>query len=781
MWRVTLLLALAAGAVVSAQPPQEARTVKKRPETADPAVRCVLPGVPWIGFFRGDNRGPEDDPFPACLRAFLEYRGENLGLAPKQSTDPWHVVHVYLKGVCGASFRIGWDPKGWDWGALELLGMPGDPLATFRDGLAAAGYDCEVLLRKDFAHSLGVAQDADYDEAAFRERLIASLRRGVPVLALGVVGPPECSLITGYDEGGQVLVGRSFFQNEPDEAPQLEFEEAGGGVPDPYFRKRDWFAKTRGLVLIGEKIARPSPREIHLRALRRALEIMRTPVVRGHWTGLAALTMWADTLLRTQPFPDDLATLRQRHEYHHSAGGTLAEARAYGADFLRGMADLEPVAAHELREAAKCFDDEHDLVWAIWEFTGGMIADDEGARKFGSLYLRGRLAPLIRLARRRDAEAAAHLERALALLGDKPTDPETPGRQGRLVLEGVPRAGYDTHLCPFPGSLYATMQYLGDPVSYEYLMGVTGAAFRRVWNRDDGGNVDLGYLGPEVYKRAGDGIGYELRVIPRAKAPMLAALRESLAQGRPAIAFGIIGPPEAGIVTGYSLGGEILHGWSYFQEGKPAGYYAETGWFEKFSRFAQAPDGGLGPVGVEPVGLVVVGDKCRWPGPPPRERLASSLQWIVDLARTAQRPHLPQHVCGLAAYEAWADALEVDADYPAANKQAMETRAMVHCDQVVMLHERRAGAEYLRQMAVQVPEVAAELNAAAKGYDEVGDYAGRVWKWGHWMDPAALQGLADPKLRREFAAGVRAAAAREAQAVASLEAALRKLSAKAGG
>ena len=773
-------LFVAAGTAL-AQPPREAKTVQKRPATSDPAVRCVLEGVPWIGFYRGDNRGPEDDPFPACMRAFLEYRRENLGQQPRHANDPWHVVHTYMKGVCGASFRLGWDGTNWEWGAMELLGMPGDPLAPFRDGFAAAGYACEILLRRDFAKSLGLQQNADYDEAAFRERIVASIRRGVPVLALGVVGPPECSLIVGYDEGGQVLVGRSFFQGEGDEAAKIELEEAGGGNPDPYFRKRDWFADTRGIILIGDKVKRPSDHEIHVKALRRALEIMRTPVVRGKWTGLASFTMWADTLLQEAPFPaDDLATLRKRHEYHHSAGGTLAEARAYGADFLRRMADREPAAAEELREAARCFDDEHDLVWAIWEFTGGMIPNDDGARKFGNAFLRGRLVPLIRLCRRRDAEAAAHLQRALEQMGETlPTD--TPAACGRLVLEGVPKIGYVTHLCPLPGSLYAVMEYLGDPVAYEYLMGITGAAFRRAWHRDDGGNVDLGYFGPEVYRRAAFGLQYELRTVPRDKQQMIAALRESLSHGRPVIAFGIVGPPEAGIVAGLSQGGEVLHGWSYFQDDKRPGYYEEAGWFEKFSRFAAAPDGGLGPVGDEPVGLLVVGDKNRWREGSQRDILRESLKWAVDLERTAKRPNLPQHVCGLAAYEEWARALEVDADYPADKPQVLETRAMVHCDQVVMLHERSQGAQFLRLMAERVPEVAADLTAAAALYDEVAAYAGQVWKWGHWMEPAARQGLVDPKLRREFAAQIRAAGAKEAEAVAKLETVLQALGEGAGG
>ena len=84
----------------------------------------------------------------------------------------------------------------------------------------------------------------------------------------------------------------------------------------------------------------------------------------------------------------------------------------------------------------------------------------------------------------------------------------------RAILEGVPRVGYDIHLCPFPGSLYACLQYLGDPRDYDYLMGVTGAPFRRLWNRDDGGNVDLSYFGDEPFRRVFEGPGLRLESGP---------------------------------------------------------------------------------------------------------------------------------------------------------------------------------------------------------------------------------------------------------------------------
>lgn len=159
-----------------------------------------------------------------------------------------------------------------------------------------------------------------------------------------------------------------------------------------------------------------------------------------------------------------------------------------------------------------------------------------------------------------------------------------------IILENVPRLGFDIHMCPFPGSLYAYLKYIGDSPDYDYLMGVTGAAFRRLWNRDDGGNVDLSYLGDEPFRRIFDALGYEWRIIPAEKEAMIQAIKATLVKGRPVISFGIIGPPEAGLVAGYSEDGAVLYGWSYFQDWpefkqKRDTYYQKRGRFTNWLAF----------------------------------------------------------------------------------------------------------------------------------------------------------------------------------------------------
>ena len=107
--------------------------------------------------------------------------------------------------------------------------------------------------------------------------------------------------------------------------------------------------------------------------------------------------------------------------------------------------------------------------------------------------------------------------------------------------------------------------------------------------------------------------------------------------------------------------------------------------------------------------------------PAEREVLTDTLRWALDLARTAHRANLPDHLSGLAAYTGWADGLEVDADYPADDRETMGVRVMIYGDQCVMLEERREAARFLRRMKAVAPEAAAHLEDAAALYDQVGD------------------------------------------------------------
>jgi hypothetical protein len=150
------------------------------------------------------------------------------------------------------------------------------------------------------------------------------------------------------------------------------------------------------------------------------------------------------------------------------------------------------------------------------------------------------------------------------------------------------------------------------------------------------------------------------------------------------------------------------------------------------SRPRRSPQPGSGK------GLILVGDRLR-SRPAPLDVLTSSLEWALDLELTDNRPNLPEHVAGLAAYDAWADALEVDADYSANDTEALTTRLMVYADQCTMLYERESAARYLRQMNSVAPEASDHLDGAAAFYDQASSEVGQLWPWGMNCDPQRRQ------------------------------------------
>lgn len=375
--------------------------------------RIVLEGVPRVHFYDGGKRCPEDIALPSVMRAVLEYLGEkDYGCKHCLAQNPDCKVlctYAFLVGVSGAASFLSWK-EGWHGDNVAPFYMSANAEAPEQHIFQAIGYEYEWVKK----------QEGREDEALFRQRIAESLQRGMPVLGYGVIGPPEPSIVAGYDQGGDVLIGWSFFQGFPECNAGVEFEPSG------QFRKRDWFKDTECLLIVGDKVDKPPLGETYREALGWMLEVARTPMVRPEpdapdWyrqrhNGLAAYEAWAEHLLRDEAWPaDDEATLRDHHRIHDHAVGVVAEARWYGSQFLIQASDPDILhfgMADDLLHAAGCYAGEHDLMWKLWDLAGGN-ANPEAYRAMADPGVRRQMAAIIRHARDKDAQAADHLEQAL--------------------------------------------------------------------------------------------------------------------------------------------------------------------------------------------------------------------------------------------------------------------------------------------------------------------------------------------------------------------------------
>lgn len=370
--------------------------------------RFVLQGVPRVHFYEGGPRCPEDICFPSCMRAVIEFMGDKdlcCKHAPGFCGDcKVMCTYSYMAGVTGAAFYLSWG-EGWQGDNNEIMYMSDDPGAPFACAFEAAGYGYELLSREPGR------DNAEY----FRQRIVESLRdKGRPVLAFGIIGPPECCLVTGYDEGGDVLIGWNFFQGFPPFNAGVEFEPTGE------FRKRDWAAYEPDLsfLLIGDKLERKPFDAIYRSALEWGLKVARTSAVTLYpgkrYNGLAAYTAWAEHLQRDADFVADEARLRELHDVHNNVVGHVAEARWYGGQFLiEAVNHVHWKMAEDLLHATACYAGEHELMWYLWDLAGGN-GNPDAYIKFADPAVRRQMIPIIQEARAKDAQAANYIERALA-------------------------------------------------------------------------------------------------------------------------------------------------------------------------------------------------------------------------------------------------------------------------------------------------------------------------------------------------------------------------------
>ena len=316
----------------------------------------------------------------------------------------------------------------------------------------------------------------------------------------------------------------------------------------------------------------------------------------------------------------------------------------------------------------------------------------------------------------------------------------------RCVLSDVPQARFyrsgDVRCpedFPFEGCVRAILEYLGagfgcDKVAtsvregrdfgctYSYVLAATGSGFHFGWSEDAWQRAQFEPVTPfadelEPVRRAFWAVGRDVEFVPAGSPEAIRArIVESIHErGRPALARGIVGPPEWCIVTGYDGDGDTLVGWSYFQdelafnagvESEPSGYFRKTGWEDSAH------------------GLALIGDETTVPTP--RSMLRQTLEWGIDLLLTS---HANGNPAGAAAFGAWVNAIKRDDDWPAGDPARLLARYDFHHGWVGGLAESRwYCGEFLQRMAKWVPETADDLLAARRCFVAEHDLMWDVWR-----------------------------------------------------
>ncbi|HEX2946962.1 MAG TPA: AraC family transcriptional regulator [Clostridia bacterium] len=341
---------------------------------------CILFGVPKVEYTY-----EEMTPFPACLRSILNYMGQQID-------------YSYLMAASGAAFRLRWNLNCWDGGNVDIQNIYENRLEPFERSFKAAGRNYSILLR------------SNTDKEGFTKFIKSEIDSGRPVIALGIIGPPEACIITGYDDDGDTLLGWNLFQDNPEFAKDVKLHETG------YFICSSWWENncTCMVMSVGEEtIPSTSRKDIVLNAI----DIMSRKSVsfRNEYTsesqiytgGQAAYDAWAKAVGNDGEFPENaiLPILFERIMCQHDAQVMVGEGRSYAAVFMDRLGSDNPAAAKHCGEAAEYFRKAVQCMHKIDEAKGGYMQTEEVTRKFAQRDVRRQITALILEAKQYEAKA----------------------------------------------------------------------------------------------------------------------------------------------------------------------------------------------------------------------------------------------------------------------------------------------------------------------------------------------------------------------------------------
>lgn len=330
----------------------------EKKHTSDGSV--VLYGVPkvYYGAFGGIT------PLPICMKAAANYMGIELDYAD---------AIVY----CGMAFRLTWNETCWDGGNVGDIFTFDDPSKVFRCAIESLG--CKYNL---------IGRSKTTEKSEFIDFIKEKIDNGIPVIARGVIGPPEAGLITGYRDNGNTLLGWSVFQNYPEYAGNVKFDESGYYITDLWWENKNTNAVMSFGEITGERFTVKT-------VVENAIEVM-TPRRHGKYAkGIYAYDAWKKAILDENQFPKGMVSsmLVEKLICQGDATDCLADGRKNAHKYFKKLADENPnqplykLIAEQFAETAAYAHEMYDVLggWERGEKQLQTFATREAREKIGSL------------------------------------------------------------------------------------------------------------------------------------------------------------------------------------------------------------------------------------------------------------------------------------------------------------------------------------------------------------------------------------------------------------
>lgn len=346
---------------------------------------CILYGVPKVSY-----TFEECTPFPVALKSCLNYMGQKMDYA-------------YIMAVSGAAFRLRWNKNYWDCGNVDIMNIYEEPNEVFKRSFEGVGRDYTLLERKNSSK-----QD-------FINFIKKEIDEGRPVIALGIIGPPEACLVNGYREDGNILLGWNCFQENKEFSKGVTIDDSGYYICDSWWENENTIA----LIAVGEKQhSMISQKSI----IKNAINIMTKESIsiksqdrkyeRVYAGGQLAYDEWAKQITDDKEFGSStiIPILIERLMCQNDAQAMVGEGRSYAACFIEWVGSTNENIFVMCNEAAKEFRAAAQCSFKMNEVKGGFCQNEEALRKFLEPEIRKEIASLVLEAKEHDYKAHEFLK-----------------------------------------------------------------------------------------------------------------------------------------------------------------------------------------------------------------------------------------------------------------------------------------------------------------------------------------------------------------------------------
>lgn len=314
--------------------------------------------------------------FPICIKTVSEYMGDDISYAR-------------IMAATGAAFRLIWNRDNWDLSNIDIYHTLKESNDIYRHGAKALGREFSFLGR-----------DEDTTKESFREYIKSNLAKGRPVIALGIIGPPEPCIIAGYDADDDAVMGWNFFQHDPEYASSVTTMDNG------YFRCTAWWENTdtQALMCLGSSAGSPCS---HNEILKMAAAVMEPRSEYSYAKGLLAYDAWKDMLLDEKWFRQGSCfdSLFSMLLVQNDAMGCLIDGRKWAAKYFQELAESHKAEAPKLLHAADSFRRVSGIAEEMASLIGNWSDTEKALQNFGSRSVREKLASLMDSAKREDQRA----------------------------------------------------------------------------------------------------------------------------------------------------------------------------------------------------------------------------------------------------------------------------------------------------------------------------------------------------------------------------------------